>query len=215
MLLSLHSFKRLVILSLFIAGFVAAGAVGTASAQFSFDSAASVTIQGRVVESQNKQPLNNAMVTVRTKYDEYKTFTDAEGYYTLEVKAGREMNDFELVFSHPDYREKYFHTAFQPVLRADLNAQVTDANAKVKYQKTNLELGCGQNKALITKTGDTFACGFDCSGAGLSLRLPAGNEFTFSAKGGFTLKINDEKIEVKGLKNTAVTFGATAVMFKR
>ncbi len=215
MSLSLHSFKRFVIFSLCIAGFIAAAGIGTASAQISFDSAASVTVQGRVVESQNKQPLNNAMVTVRTKYDEYKTYTDAEGYYTLEVKAGRELNDFELVFSHPDYREKYFHTAFQPVLRADLNAQVTDADAKVKYQKTKLDLACGQNKAMITKSGDTFACGFDCSGAGLSLRLPAGNEFSVSAKGGFSLKITDEKIEVRGLKNAVVTLGATAVMFKR
>lgn len=212
MVLSLHFFKRLVFLSLF----TALAAVGSASAQISFDSAASMVVQGRVVESQNKQPLNNAMVTVRTRYDEYKTFTDADGYYSVEVKAGRELNDFELVFSHPDYREKYFHTAFQPVLRADLNAQVTDADAKVKYQKTKLDLTCGQNKALITKTGDTFACAFACtSGPGLSLRLPVGNEFTVSAKGGFTLKITDEKIEVRGLKNTVVTLGATAVMFKR
>ncbi len=212
MVLSLHFFKRLVFLSLF----VALAAVGSASAQISFDSAASMVVQGRVVESQNKQPLNNAMVTVRTRFDEYKTFTDADGYYSVEVKAGRELNDFELVFSHPDYREKFFHTAFQPVLRADLNAQVTDADAKVKYQKTKLDLTCGQNKALITKTGDTFACGFACtSSPGLSLRLPVGNEFTVSAKGGFTLKITNEKIEVRGLKNAVVTLGATAVMFKR
>ncbi|MCS7079023.1 MAG: carboxypeptidase-like regulatory domain-containing protein [Chloracidobacterium sp.] len=186
-----------------------------AEAQFSI-AAGSMTVRGRVLDAQTRRPLVNAQVNVRTQYDDYKTLTDAEGYYTLQVTAGRELREFELIFSHPDYREKYFHTAFQPVLRADLTATVEVGRARVKYQKNKLDLPCGDRKALMTRGGDTLSCTFSCEGAPtLTVRLPAGNEMSVAAANGFSLKITDEKVELRGSENQAVTLQVTAVMFKR
>lgn len=186
-----------------------------AGAQFSV-AAGSMTVRGRVVEAQTKRPLANAQVSVRTKYDNYKTLTDAEGYYTIQVTAGRELREFELIFSHPDYREKYFHTAFQPVLRDDLTATVEPARARIKYRKNKLDMPCGDRKALITKGGDTLSCTFGCDQLpSLTVRLPAGNEMSVAAANGFSLKITEEKIELRGAENQAVALQVTAVMFKR
>ncbi len=186
-----------------------------AGAQFSV-AASALTVRGRVVESQAKRPLANAQVNVRTKYNDYKTLTDAEGYYAIQVPDGRELREFELIFSHPDYREKYFHTAFQPVLRDSLTATVEPARALVKYRKNKLELPCGDRKALITKGGDTLSCAFGCERApSLTVRLPVGNEMSVAAASGFSLKITDEKVELRGAENQAVALQVTAVMFRR
>ncbi|OYT72870.1 MAG: hypothetical protein CFK52_03455 [Chloracidobacterium sp. CP2_5A] len=196
-------------------GLGGAGLWTEAGAQFSV-AAGSMTVRGRVVEAQTKRPLANAQVNVRTKYDDYKTLTDAEGYYAIQVTAGRELREFELIFSHPDYREKYFHTAFQPVLRDDLTATVEPARARIKYRKNKLDLPCGDRKALITKGGDTLSCAFGCDSApSLTVRLPAGNEMSVAAANGFSLKITDEKVELRGAENQAVALQVTAVMFKR
>lgn len=191
-------------------------ATDRAAAQFSVEAAASMTLKGRVIESAKRQPLSNAMITVRTKFDEYRTYADSEGYYSLEISAGRELKDFEIIFSHPDYREKYFHTAFNPVLRADFNAQMNGNQATLNYQKTRLDVPCSQEKAFITKGGDTFSCGVSCAGPPtMTVRLPAGNELSVGAQSTFSLKITGEKVEIRGIKNAPVVFGVTAVMFRR
>ncbi|MFQ3581102.1 MAG: hypothetical protein SNJ67_13305 [Chloracidobacterium sp.] len=186
-----------------------------AQAQFSV-TASSMTVRGQVLEAQTKRPLTNVQVHVRTEYDNYKTLTDAQGYYTIQVAAGRELRNFELIFSHSDYREKYFHTAFQPVLRDDLTATVEPTRARVKYRKNKLDMPCGDRKALIAKGGDTLACTFGCEGTpSLTVRLPAGNEMTIAAANGFSLKITDDKVELRGAENQAVALQVTAVMFRR
>ncbi len=214
--MSVRGMKPLRVFALMGLGWlVLGGGAGEARAQFSV-AASSLTVRGRVLDAQTKQPLVNAQVNVRTKYDDYRTLTDAEGYYTLQVADGRELRDFELIFSHPDYREKYFHTAFQPVLRDDLTATVEPLRARVKYRKNKLDMPCGDRKALITKGGDTLSCTFACESApALTVRLPAGNEMRVAAAGGFSLRITDEKVELRGAENQAVALQVTAVMFRR
>ncbi len=208
--------KYLRVMALVGLGWLAtSGSAGKAYAQFSV-TASALTLRGQVLDAQTRQPLANAQVNVRTKYDDYRTMTDPEGYYTLQVSAGRELQDFELIFSHPDYREKYFHTAFQPVLRDNLTATVEPLRARVRYQKNKLELPCGDRKVLITKSGDTLSCTFSCDALPkLTVRLPAGNEMSVAAAGGFSLRITDEKVELRGAENQTVALQVTAVMFKR
>ncbi|MGQ9896919.1 MAG: carboxypeptidase-like regulatory domain-containing protein [Acidobacteriota bacterium] len=208
--------KPLQVVALMVLGWsVMSGGASEAQAQFSV-TAGSMTVRGRLLDAQTKQPLVNAQVNVRTKYDDYRTLTDPEGYYTLQVAAGRGLPDFELIFSHPNYREKYFHTAFQPVLRDDLTATVEPSLARVKYRKNKLDLPCGDRKALIAKGGDTLSCTFTCeSGPALTVRLPAGNEMRVTATGGFSLKITEEKVELRSAENQTVDLQVTAVMFKR
>ncbi len=203
-------YSRMALLALWMGGLWLDG-----SAQFAA-TASAMTVRGRVVEAQTKRPLANAQVNVRTKYEDYRTLTDAEGYYVLQVTAGRELREFELIVSHPDYREKYFHTAFQPVLRDELTATVEPARARIKYRKNKLDLPCGDRKALLTKSGDTFSCTFTCEGVpALTVHLPAGNEMRVAAANGFSLKITDEKVELRGAEDRAITLQVTAVMFRR
>jgi hypothetical protein len=49
----------------------------------------------------------------------------------------------------------------------------------------------------------------------LTVRLPAGNEMRVTAAGGFSLRITDEKVELRGAENQAVALQVTAVMFRR
>ena len=185
-------------------------------AQFSMVGATKVTFRGTVIDSSRKVGLPNALVTIRTDYDEYRTYTDSDGEFVLEVAAPKEMKEFEIVFSHPDYREKYFNTAFDRAIRGTFVAAVQNGQVKVKHYKTKSQLACGDTLSVGTKDGGPVSAQLTCgTQTTFALTLSDGNSLSVMAPAAFELKVEKEKVQVEGVSGSAITVGVTAVVYKR
>ena len=192
------------------------GVSQAAQAQFSMVGATKVTFRGTVIDSSRKVGLPNALVTIRTDYDEYRTYTDSDGEFVLEVAAPKEMKEFEIVFSHPDYREKYFNTAFDRAIRGTFVAAVQNGQVKVKHYKTNSQLACGDTLSVGTKDGGPVSAQLTCgTQTTFALTLSDGNSLSVMAPAAFELKVEKEKVQVEGVSGSAITVGVTAVVYKR
>lgn len=192
------------------------GVSQAAQAQFSMVGATKVTFRGTVIDSSRKVGLPNALVTIRTDYDEYRTYTDSDGEFVLEVAAPKEMKEFEIVFSHPDYREKYFNTAFDRAIRGTFEAKVQSGQVKVKHYKTKSQLNCGDTLSVGTKDGGPVSAQLTCgTQTTFALTLSDGNSLSVMAPAAFELKVAKEKVQVEGVSGSAITVGVTAVVYKR
>ncbi|MBI4749501.1 MAG: carboxypeptidase regulatory-like domain-containing protein [Acidobacteria bacterium] len=192
------------------------GASQAAQAQFSMVGAAKITFRGTVIDSSRKVGLSNALVTIRTEYDEYRTYTDSDGEFVLEVASPKEMKDFEIVFSHPDYREKYFNTAFDRAIRGTFEAKVQSGQVKVKHYKTKSQLNCGGTLSVGTKDGGPVSAQLTCGNQlTFALNLPDGNSLSVMAPSAFEFKVEKEKVQIQGISGSAITVGLTAVVYKR
>lgn len=192
------------------------GVSQAAQAQFSMGGATKITFRGTVIDSSRKVGLPNALVTIRTDYDEYRTYTDSDGEFVMEVAAPREMKEFEIVFSHPDYREKYFNTAFDRAIRGTFEAKIQSGQVKVKHYKTKSQLACGDTLSVGTKDGGPVSAQLTCGNQlTFALNLPDGNSLSVMAPSAFEFKVEKEKVQVQGVNGSAITVGLTAVVYKR
>ncbi len=187
------------------------------AAEFSMKSASGLVLRGQVIEDKQGKPLANAQVSILTEYDTYRTYTDADGTFSLNVTSAKELQKFDIVFSHPDYREKYFNTAFDYAMRGTFEAKVEPGSVvRVKHHKTKGDLKCGDALTIPTKDGKPVTCGVACgSSPRIGVDLADGNRLGVSASGPFQLFIDKERIEVRGIKDVPVTLDVTAVMYRR
>ncbi|MBX7219690.1 MAG: carboxypeptidase-like regulatory domain-containing protein [Blastocatellia bacterium] len=188
----------------------------TVQAQFSFDSTPKLQLRGTVQDGKSKVRLENALVTIRTDYDTYRTYTDPDGEFSLEIAAPKEMKNVEIVFSHPDYREKYLNTAFDRAMRGTFEAKLEGGKVRVNHYKTKVEVKCDEEISVGTKDGEPVSGRLTCgTQSAFTLKLADGNVFSVAGPNAFQLRVEKERIEVRGVASSPITVTVTAMLYKR
>src|SRR5262245_30203146 len=114
----------------------------SASAQFSMSKQSRAIFSGQLVDAKTGEPLIEATVFIRTQYGDVQAKTDSAGTFLLEVDDAKDLENFLILFSHPDYRQKDINAlladAFHDKARFSLLGGGKGSSAKVKYKKNDL-----------------------------------------------------------------------------
>lgn len=188
----------------------------TASAQFSLHKQSRAIFSGQLVDAKTGEPLSEATVIIRTQYGEEKTKTDSAGNFLLEVEDAKDLENFLIVFSHPDYREKDINTLFNSVFRGKARLNLQGGSAKFKYKKDDIALSCGAKQSLTAKGGQV-GVEFECQPGmrTLSLRLTRGNVFSVSGSGDIKVEIDEKRAEIVYSDGEPARIDVKAMMHKR
>jgi hypothetical protein len=174
-----------------------------------------VRVSGTVVDARTGRPLPNAQVAIETAYETRRGDTGPDGSYLVTASAADGLGNVSVVFSHPDYQQKYFETVLRDALRDRLEVTVSGGHARMKLKKVNVDLACGQRADVETKgeaAAVTAVCDGDLTGAELEVR---GNRIAVLASGPFVVRFEDGRLEVRNSQNATLDVRIAATMQPR
>ena len=177
--------------------------------------AQTVRVTGTVFDARTGRPLPNAQVSIETAYETRRGDTGPDGTFLVTATSTEGLGTVSVVFSHPDYQQKYFETVLRDALGKRLDATVAGGHLRMKYRRVNVDLACGQSAEVEAKAGTatlTTVCDGDLTGAELEVR---GNRIAVLGSGPFVLRIGDGQVEVRDSQNATLELRIGATMIAR
>lgn len=192
------------------------------SAQISLSNQAKAIFSGQVVDARSGQPIVEALVTVRTQYQDYKTKTDNAGNFVFEVDDKEGLKNFLFLVSHSDYREKDFAGVLRNSFtdgkaKISLQGSGNTSQAMVKFKKSELGLTCGRDDRFATKDGRLISARLDClsNERVLLLELNRGDHFTLRTNADVEMEVKENNTKIECSKTENLEINIKALMFKR
>jgi hypothetical protein len=177
--------------------------------------ARTVRVSGTVFDAKTGRPLPNAQVSIETAYETRRGDTGPDGTFLVTATSAEGLGNVSVVFSHPDYQQKYFETALNDALRNRLDVTVAGGHARAKAKKLSLDLACGQQAEIEAKGGSARlagVCDGQLTGAEVEVR---GNRIAVLAEGPFVLRVEDGRVEVRDSQNATLDLRIGAAMQPR
>ena len=174
-----------------------------------------VRVTGTVFDAKTLRPLPNAQVAIESAYETRRGDTGPDGTFMVTASAAEGLGNVSIVFSHPDYQQKYFETALRDAFRGRVDVTVSGGRVRVKAKKVSLDLGCGKRADVDAKFGTaTIAavCDGELSGVELEVR---GNRIAVLAAGPFAVRVDGGRLEVRDSQNERVDVRIGAAMIPR
>lgn len=193
-----------------------------ASAQFSLKNQSKAIFSGQILDARTGEPLTDALVVVRTQYQDYKGKTDNKGNFVFEVDDKDGLKNFVFISSHPDYREKdvsgILNNGFGgSKARFSLQGSGNTSSATLKHKKSEFSLTCGKDAQIGTKDGRLITGQLECldNERVLTVALGRGDSFAIRGSSDIFVEVNGDKTKIETAKETPIQITVKVLMFKR
>lgn len=193
-----------------------------ASAQFSLKNQSKATFSGQIVDARTGSPLVDALIIVRTQYQDYKGKTDNTGNFVFEVDDKDGLKNFVLLASHPDYREKdvsgILNNGFGgSKAKFSLQGSGDSSSATLKHKKSEFSLTCGKDAQIGTKDGRLITGQLECLQGErvFTVGLSRGDSFAIRGSSDISVEVNGDKTKIESSQEQPIQITVKVLMFKR